>query len=67
MPTARYSHTTATYKDKIFVFGGSTTVDFFIRNSISIVEEYDVNTENLSSVDTNDKSKSSWGNVKSNF
>lgn len=68
MPTARYGHTTATHKGKILVFGGSTTVNFGEgRNSLSIVEEYDVNSMNSTSIDPYDKSRASWGNIKSNF
>jgi RNA polymerase sigma factor (sigma-70 family) len=65
MPTARYSVIATTYKDKIYVFGGSTTVDIVIRNSMSILEVYDVNGGNPpKAVSARDKLPSGWGKIK---
>jgi RNA polymerase sigma factor (sigma-70 family) len=65
MPTARYSPAAAAYKDKIYIFGGSTTADFANANSVSVVEEYDVNSGNPTRVINADgKLPSSWGQKK---
>jgi len=68
MPTARYGSAVASYKNRIYVFGGATGADF-VNNQIwtSKVEEYEISVEDPKLVDTNNKIKASWGNIKSNF
>jgi N-acetylneuraminic acid mutarotase len=68
MPTARYGVIATVYKDKIYVFGGSTTADAINRNSTSILEVYDVNGGNPPKVvNAEGKSTTQWGTIKAKF
>jgi hypothetical protein len=64
MPTARYGPSNATYKGKIFVFGGGTNPDVLAAISTAIFEVYDVNSGNTKSVNAEGKLPSKWGLMK---